>query len=128
MLGAAAGEVGLRCRSGLFEVALRLRLADGRAAAPIVSEEVVAGPLRVSAARLWPTGLAIGRSDLPNRNPLQGLTRWPEEEHRACRSLPCGGALRCAAAAVAHITVWRGEAPDALPRRWPAWRNSWTCR
>lgn len=112
--GCGAGEVGLRCRAGLFEAALRLSLAEGRAAPPdAVSEEVVAGPLRVSAARLWPTGLAIGRSDLPNRNPLQGLTRWPEE-----------GAARVARSHVAARfdallprspdTVWRGEAPDAL--------------
>lgn len=112
--GCGGGEVGARCRAGLFEAALRLRLADGRAAPPDAAFEVaVARPLRASAARLWPAGLAIGRPDLPNRNPLQGLVRWPDD--------PSEGVARSHVAARFDALLprlpdawWRGEAPDAI--------------
>ena len=112
--GCGAGEVGVRCRAGLFVAAVRLRLADGRAAVPdAVFDETVARPLRATAARLWPAGLAIGRSDLPNRNPLQGLANWPD-----------GASARIARSHVAARfepllprppeSWWRGDAPEAV--------------
>lgn len=112
--GCGGGEAGVRCRAGLFEAALRLRLAEGRAAAPDAAFEAAVGrPLRASAARLWPAGLAVGRADLPNRNPLQGLARWPDDQaERAARA-------HVAARFDALLprppdTEWQGEAPDAL--------------
>jgi mono/diheme cytochrome c family protein len=112
--GCGGGEAGARCRGGLFEAALRLRLDDGRAPPPDAAfEAAVARPLRASAARLWPAGLAIGRPDLPNRNPLQGLVRWPDG--------PAEGVARSHVAARFDAllprmpdTVWQGEAPDAV--------------
>lgn len=112
--GCGTGEAGARCRAGLFEAALRLRLADGRAPPPDAAfEAAVARPLRASAARLWPAGLAIGRPDLPNRNPLQGLVRWPDDQAE--------GVARSHVAARFDALLprqpdawWRGDAPDAV--------------
>jgi hypothetical protein len=112
--GCGGGEAGARCRAGLFEAALRLRLDDGWASPPDAAfEAAVARPLREAAARLWPAGLAIGRPDLPNRNPLQGLARWPDD--------PAEGVARSHVAARFDALLprapdawWRGEAPDAV--------------
>jgi mono/diheme cytochrome c family protein len=112
--GCGTDEAGVRCRAGLFEAALRLRLADGRAPPPDAAfEAAVARPLRASAARLWPAGLAIGRPDLPNRNPLQGLVRWPDDQAE--------GVARSHVAARFDALQprspdawWRGDAPDAV--------------
>ena len=69
-----------RCRAGLFTAALRHALSDGQAWLPDAAfAETVASPLRAEARRRWPGGLAIGNPDVPNRNPLQGLSAWPAE-------------------------------------------------
>ncbi|MBS0346873.1 MAG: hypothetical protein JSR69_10455 [Proteobacteria bacterium] len=112
--GCGDGEAGRRCRAGLFAAALRLRLADGRMAVPDATFEASVGrPLRATAARRWPAGLAIGRPDLPNRNPLQGVTDWP--------------ASPSARVAFSHVPArfepllprpaeawWRSDAPEAV--------------
>jgi len=112
--GCGEGEAGRRCRAGLVAAALRLRLADGRmAVSDAALEESVGRPLRSAAARRWPAGLALGRSDLPNRNPLQGTTEWP--------------ASPSARVAFSHVPArfepllprpaeawWRGDAPEAI--------------
>ncbi|WP_374486333.1 hypothetical protein [Zoogloea sp.] len=112
--GCGDGEAGRRCRAGLFAAALRLRLADGRMAVPDAAfEDTVGRPLRATAARRWRAGLALGRSDLPNRNPLQGAADWP--------------ASPSARVAFSHVPArfepllprsaeawWRGDAPEAV--------------
>ena len=112
--GCGAGEAGMRCRAGLFAAALRLRLADGRAGPPDADfDAAVARPLRANGVRLWPAGLALGRPDLPNRNPLQGLAAWPADA--------------AARIALSHVAArfepllprppevwWRADAPEAV--------------
>ncbi len=112
--GCGGGEAGLRCRAGLFAAALRLRLADGHVPPPDAAfDATVAQPLQAAAARQWPGGLAVGRSDIPNRNPLQGLDAWPE--------VPAARVARSHVAARFDPlvprpadTVWRADAPGAL--------------
>ncbi len=110
--GCGGGELGLRCRAGLFAAALRL--ADGHAPPfDAVFDAAVAQPLRAAAARQWPGGLAVGRSDLPNRNPLQGLDAWPEApEARVARSHVA--ALFDPLLPRPADTVWRADSPGAL--------------
>lgn len=112
--GCGPGEAGAACRAGLFASAVRQRLADGRAGRPDGAFEAsVASPLRHRAGERWPDGLAIGRSDLPNRNPLQGVTRWPD-------ALPAQLALSHVPARFEPLaprppdTWWRASAPEAL--------------
>jgi hypothetical protein len=70
-----------RCRAGLFAAALRHALSGGQAWVPDANfEQTVAAPLRATASRRWPGGLAVGDPDLPNRNPLQGVNTWPAED------------------------------------------------
>lgn len=79
----ADDPVARRCRAGLFAAALTRSLADGQAWAPDDTfDATVAAPLRATAARHWPGGLATGNPDLPNRNPLQGLASWPDDPAR----------------------------------------------
>ncbi len=112
--GCGPAQAGQRCRAGLLEAALRLRLADGLS---LPSDAAInpeaAATLRRNAARQWPGGLALGRPDLPNRNPLQGLAVWPDDP-----------AARIARAHVAAPfdpllprppdTVWRADGPEAI--------------
>lgn len=112
--GCGAGEAGVRCRAGLFAAALRLRFADGRAAPSAAAfDAAVARPLRANGARLWPAGLAIGRADLPNRNPLQGMSGWPDE-------VPARIARSHVAARFEPLLprpseeAWRADAPEAV--------------
>ena len=112
--GCGAGEAGVRCRAGLFAAALRLRFADGRAAPSAAAfDAAVARPLRANGARLWPAGLAIGRADLPNRNPLQGMSGWPDE-------LPARVARSHVSARFEPLLprpseeAWRADAPEAV--------------
>ncbi len=73
--------VARRCRTGLFAAALRHALSGGQAWVPDAAfAETVAAPLRATAGRRWPGGLAVGDPDLPNRNPLQGLNAWPADD------------------------------------------------
>lgn len=111
-----ADMAALRCRAGLFAAALRHALADGRKGESdqVFNERVVA-PLRAEAARRWPGGLAIGVADIPNRNPLHGLVKWPDD-----------AALRVAYANVPARfeplaprpaqEIWRSDAVDAIDR------------
>ena len=70
-----------RCRAGLFAAALRHALSGGQAWVPDADfAQSVAAPLRAEAGRRWPAGLAVGDPDLPNRNPLQGLSSWPTDD------------------------------------------------
>ena len=69
-----------RCRAGLFLAALRHSLSDGQTWTPDENfRQAVAEPLRREASRRWPGGLASGNPDLPNRNPLDGMSSWPKE-------------------------------------------------
>ncbi len=68
-----------RCRAGLFVAALRHALSGGQRWAPDENfRQTVAEPLQREARRRWPDGLAVGNPDLPNRNPLAGMSAWPE--------------------------------------------------
>jgi len=70
-----------RCRAGLFVAALRHALSGGQRWTPDDNfRNTVADPLRRETTRRWPGGLAIGNPDLPNRNPLAGLTDWPADK------------------------------------------------
>ncbi len=70
-----------RCRAGLFAAALRHALSGGQAWVPDGDfAQTVAAPLRAEAGRRWPGGLAVGDPDLPNRDPLQGLSAWPADD------------------------------------------------
>ncbi|WP_079432802.1 hypothetical protein [Zoogloea sp. LCSB751] len=112
--GCGDGQIGRRCRAGLFAAALRLRLADGRrAVADAAFEESVGRPLRATTARRWPAGLALGRLDLPNRNPLQGMTEWPSavSERVAFSHVPARFEPLLPRPAEAW---WRGDAPEAV--------------
>ncbi len=109
-----ADTAGQRCRAGLFAAALRHALADGQSWTPNADfNETVARPLRAEVERRSPGGLAIGNPDLPNRNPLQGVSQWPAE--------------RAARVALSHVAadfdpllprppreIWQPAAPDAL--------------
>jgi len=112
--GCGGREVGARCRAGLFAAAVRLRLAGDRAPLPDAAFDAnVARPLRTNGARMWPTGLLLGRSDLPNRNPLQGLASWPDDA-------PARVALSHVAARFEPLlprlpeSGWRADAPEAV--------------
>jgi mono/diheme cytochrome c family protein len=116
--GCGPAAAGQRCRAGLLEAALRLRLADGLSLPPdaAVAPEAAA-TLRRNAARRWPGGLALGRPDLPNRNPLQGLDNGLDDGLD-------DSAARIARSHVAAPfdpllprppdTVWRADAPGAV--------------
>lgn len=99
-----------RCRAGLFTAALRHSLSDGRKSGIDAS---LSTSLRAKAARRWPGGLAIAPADIPNRNPLQGVAKWPDDaaqrvaySHVAARFEPL--APRAAQAA------WNAESPEAI--------------
>lgn len=112
--GCGDGEAGWRCRAGLWQAALLLRLGDDRRPPPDPGfEEASAAVLRRTAARNWPAGLALGRSDLPNRNPLPDAAGWPVS--------PAEQVARSNVAAVfepllprAAEQVWRSDAPQAV--------------
>lgn len=112
--GCGDGEAGWRCRAGLWQAALRLRLGDDRRLPPDAAfEEAGAVPLRRTAARNWPGGLALGRPDLPNRNPLPDGAVWPVA--------PAEQVARSNVAAVfdpllprAAEQVWRSDSPQAV--------------
>ncbi len=103
-----------RCRAGLFVAALRHVLSGGQSWAPDENfRQTVAELMQKVAGHRWPGGLAIGNPDLPNRNPLSGLSDWPE-----------GTTARVARSHVAPPfdpllprparDIWRPQAPDAL--------------
>lgn len=112
--GCGEGEAGWRCRAGLWQAALRLRLGDDRRLPPDPAFEVAsAAPLRLAAGRLWPGGLALGRADLPNRNPLPDGAAWPAD--------PAGQVARSHVPAVfdpllprAAEQIWRADSPQAV--------------
>ena len=104
-----------RCRAGLFLAALRRSLSGGQSWTPDETfRQTVATPLLTEASRRWPSGLAVGNADLPNRNPLAGMgNSWPEE--------------RTAQVARSHVAarfeplrprppreIWRPQTPDAM--------------
>jgi mono/diheme cytochrome c family protein len=69
--------------------------------------------LQIETRRRWPGGLAIGNPDLPNRNPLSGLTTWPADRaariahsHVAARFDPLAPRL--------PREIWQIDAPGAL--------------
>lgn len=103
-----------RCRAGLLTAALRHALADGQRWLPDANfEQNVSATIRREAHHRWPGGLAVGNPDLPNRNPLQGLNGWPDDNAaRVARSH--------VAANFEPLTprpakaIWQAEAPDAL--------------
>jgi len=66
---------------GALITALRHALSGGQAWVPVADfAQTVAAPLRATAGRRWPGGLAVGDPDLPNRNPLQGMNAWPADD------------------------------------------------
>ena len=108
----AADPLALRCRAGLFSAALRHALAAGRQGAPDGGFGAV---LRAEAARRWPGGLAIGSADIPNRNPLHGLAKWPEDA--ALRVAYSNVPARFEALLPRPAQeIWRADASDAIER------------
>lgn len=103
-----------RCRAGLFTAALRHALADGQRWLPDANfEQNVSATIRREARRRWPGGLAVGNPDLPNRNPLQGLNGWPDDNAaRVARSHVAANFEPLAPRPAKDI--WQAEAPDAL--------------
>lgn len=103
-----------RCRAGLFVAALRHALSGAQRWIPDENfRQTVAEPLQKEASRRWPGGLAIGNPDLPNRNPLEGLSTWPDDpatrvarSHVAARFDPL---LPRPAR-----DIWRPHTPDAM--------------
>ncbi|MBI2277391.1 MAG: hypothetical protein HYU74_08580 [Dechloromonas sp.] len=103
-----------RCRAGLFIAALRFALAGGQTwTADARFDQVVAARLRAEARRRWPADLALGNPDLPNRNPLQNLVEWPDDN-----------SARAAYADIAARfdpllprppqAIWQAAAPEAM--------------
>ena len=97
---------GRRCRAGLFTAALRHVLADGRKAA-------VAALLPAEIARRWPGGLATAPADIPNRNPLQGLTSWPDDAARQVAYSHVPARFEPLAPRQPQA-IWRADATDAM--------------
>ena len=95
-----------RCRAGLFTAALRHVLADGRKAAVAVS-------LPAEAIGRWPGGLATAPADIPNRNPLQGVSSWPDEETRRVAYSHVPARFEPLTPRQAQA-IWRADAPDAM--------------
>ena len=103
-----------RCRAGLFAAALRHALAGGqRWLADADFDQNVGATIRREAGHRWPGGLAVGNPDLPNRNPLQGLSAWPTDSAaRIARSHVPANFEPLAPRPAKDI--WQGEAPGAL--------------
>jgi len=95
-----------RCRAGLFTAALRHVLADGRKAA-------VAVPLPAEAVGRWPGGLATAPADIPNRNPLQGVSNWPDDAARRVAYSHVPALFEPLAPRQAQA-IWRADAADAM--------------
>lgn len=95
-----------RCRAGLFTATLRHVLADGRKA-------TVAAPLPSEIARRWPGGFAIAPADIPNRNPLQGITSWPDEAARRVAYSHVQARFEPLAPRQAQA-IWRPDAAEAM--------------
>ena len=105
----ACGDADLparRCRASLFIAALRHVLSDGRKAP-------LATPLPSEIARRWPGGLAIAPADIPNRNPLQGSTNWPDEAARRVAYSHVQARFEPLAPRQPQA-VWRPDAADAM--------------
>ncbi len=102
------------CRAGLFTAALRHALSNGQNWTPDAAfQQSVMKQLQIETRRRWPGGLAIGNPDLPNRNPLSGLTTWPADRaariahsHVAARFDPLAPRL--------PREIWQIDAPGAL--------------
>ena len=103
-----------RCRAGLFVAALRHSLSGGQTWAQDENfRQTVATPLLAEASRRWPGGLAIGNPDLPNRNPLAGMTSWPED--RAARITRSHVAARFDPLLPRQSReTWQPDAPNAM--------------
>ena len=103
-----------RCRAGLFSAALRHALAGGQVWLPDPDfEQAVSARLRATARHRWPGGLAIGNPDLPNRNPLQGMTVWPAND--AARAVFSNVPARFEPLAPRPPQgLWQAEAPGAV--------------
>lgn len=109
-----AGPAAIRCRAGLFAAALRHALSNGRMrASDTTFKREVDAPLRAEAARRWPDGLAIGSPDIPNRNPLQGLANWPDDNARRAAHSHVFARFEPLAPRPAQA-VWRADAVDAV--------------
>ena len=105
----ACGDADLparRCRAGLFTAALRRALADGRKAP-------LADPLPSEASRRWPGGLATAPADIPNRNPLQDLTNWPDDAARRLAYSHVPARFEPLAPRQTQ-SIWRPDAADAM--------------
>lgn len=105
----ACGDADLparRCRAGLFTAALRHTLADGRKAG-------VAAPLPAKAVGRWPGGLATTPADIPNRNPLQATTTWPDDSARQVAYSHVPARFEPLAPRQTQA-IWRADAADAM--------------
>ncbi len=111
-----ADRPALRCRAGLFTAALRHALSDGRkgTVAPAQSDSN-STLFRAEADRRWPGGLAIGASDIPNRNPLQDLGSGPDDIARRIgfSHVP---ALFEPLTRRSSQEIWRADTADAIDR------------
>ncbi len=104
-----------RCRAGLFAAAVRHALADGQAWTPDAAFKATVGArLRAEASRRWPGGLAVGSSDLPNRNPLHGLKAWPTERGQRVAFSEVAARFDPLQPRPAQ-SVWQAGQPEATP-------------
>lgn len=103
-----------RCRAGLFVAALRHALSGAQRWIPDEGfRQAVAEPLHKEASRRWPGGLASGNPDLPNRNPLEGLSTWPPDP--ATRVARSHVAARFDPLLPRQAReIWRPQTPDAM--------------
>lgn len=109
----------LHCRAGLLISALRQALSDGRkGTAELAHGDGVDSSVtvfRAEARRQWPGGLAVGASDIPNRNPLQDLTSWPDNPARR-RTYSHVPARFEPLAPRSPQEIWRADTADAIDR------------
>jgi hypothetical protein len=104
-----------RCRAGLFAAAVRHALADGQAWPPDAAFTAAVGTrIGTETQRRWPGGLAVGSSDLPNRNPLHGLKAWPAERGQRVAFSEVAARFEPLLPRPAQ-SIWQAGQPEAMP-------------
>ena len=83
--GCGAGRTGAGCRAAILTRALQFALSGrhGLEQGAGNSADVPHARLPERFARLWPDGLLLPTSDIPNRKPLQGMTRRETDDTAA---------------------------------------------
>jgi hypothetical protein len=104
-----------QCRATLFTAALRHVLADGRKASRTSSfaDSPARAHFRAESFRRWPAGLALGASDIPNRNPLHRHDNGANKENGRMASAYIHARFDPLAPRMAS-EIWRADSPDAI--------------